>query len=725
MTNLFAYATAHSATFSLAVFLVLGVLALLATLIVDGGLQRQAFVILVLLQSLVLLIAGLFLLTEGGQIAVPLWTFATLGDMQLRLTPLASVFLVITAVVFAASLPYATYDSRQYAHRGSRRLFLCLYELLYLSMAAVFTAGDILSFLVFWEIMSLLVYGLVLFEHARPIRIRAAYLTLALSEFGSLAAIFGLLLLAALTGHMDFDGASAVSSTLGTSARWLIFLLTFYGFGVKAGLVPVNLWLPDAHAAAPRTVSPVLSGATLNLGVYAIMLVNTELLPVNSVGPGMVALISGSISAIVGILYAVAQHDMKRTLAHSSIENLGIVIAAYGAALLFGVLGHLVLAGMALIVALYHMLNHSIYKTLLFIGAAAVDESTGTHDMNKLGGLIRVMPWTALFFLGGIMAICALPPFNGFVSEWLSLQTMLRAAELASVPVKVTFAIAGALLALTAGLAITCFVMVFSMSFLGLMRSEKATLAREAPPPARIPMAVLGILCIVMGVLPTYVIPVLDGVTQPLAHASAVDTLIPPFFGATAQDPHGMAPGFVQDFHNLGAQVGQDALPGRGLVVLHPGGAANPVVFAMSTSYMLPVLLLILLLVFLVFHWLTLRRRVSPKPTWAGGIRHLLPRMAYTATGFGAPVRVLFDAILRPVVVQDATETIGTHFRKSIKRETAEFHIVDRLTINPATQLVLWIAGILRRIHQGRVNVYATYVLLSLLLVLIVGLWNP
>ncbi|MGA9853901.1 MAG: proton-conducting transporter membrane subunit [Gammaproteobacteria bacterium] len=725
MNNILEWISANNTAATLLAFLVCGLLALACVFILGGKSQRRTFTALTLLQSLLLLIAGAAELSNAATVILPLWNFHSLGSLLFQYNPLSAIFLIVTAVVFAASLPFAAHDSAQYDSRVRRCLFLCLYELLYLSIVAVFISGDALSFLLAWEITALLIYGLVLFEHERSAPIRAAYLTLALSEFGSVAAIIGLLLLVGLTGHLDFAGIQALSGTLGEGARWIIFLLTFYGFGVKAGLVPVNLWLPDAHAAAPRTVSPVLSGATLNLGVYAIILVNTELLPVTLTGTGIVVLITGSVTAIIGILYAIAQHDMKRTLAHSSIENLGIVIAAYGAALVFGVLGHAVLAGMALIVALYHMINHSVYKTLLFIGSAAVDASTGTHDMDRLGGLIRRMPWTTLFFLGGIIAICALPPFNGFVSEWLTLQTLLRAAELASVPIKVTFAIAGALLALTAGLAITCFVMVFAMSFLGLTRSKEAMNAHEAPTVARVPMAALAVLCLALGILPTYVIPVLDIATAPLTHAHAIDTLVPPFFGADSHNTHGLSPTFVQDFHNLGAQVGQQVLPGRGLVVLHPGEARNPVVFAMSTAYTLPVLIILLLLVYLAFRLLTRTRCVSQRAVWAGGIRHFSPLTTYTATGFAAPVRVLFDTILHPITIEDATETHGEHFRTVIRRETIEFHIVDRLTLRPLIRLVLQVAALLRHMHHGRVNVYATYVLLSLLVVLIVGLWKP
>jgi hydrogenase-4 component B len=204
-------------------------------------------------------------------------------------------------------------------------------------------------------------------------------------------------------------------------------------------------------------------------------------------GPGLIVLLLGSLSALIGILYATVQSEMKRLLAHSTIENMGIVAAGIGAALIFLSTGNRIIGGIALIAALYRLANHSVYKALLFIGTGAVEAGTGTRDLDRLGGVIRGMPWTAAFFLVGVLSISALPPFNGFVSEWLMLQIILRSAVLASAPIKIVFAVSGALLALTAGLAVTCFAKVFAMGFLGMSRSEGAATAREAPLSARPP----------------------------------------------------------------------------------------------------------------------------------------------------------------------------------------------------------------------------------------------
>ena len=505
------------------------------------------------------------------------------------------------------------------------------------------------------------------------------------------------------------------------------FLLSFFGFGVKAGLVPVNTWLPAAYRLAPRAFVPVLAGATLNLGLYGILRVNADLMPATHVGPGLVALVVGTISALLGILYATIENDLKTVLAHSSIENAGIVVAGFGAGMVFVAAGLPALAAIAFVAGLYHLINHSLYKTLLFCGAGAVETQTGTCDMDRLGGLIKCMPLTALGFLAGTLSIAALPPFNGFVSEWLTLQTMLRSAELSSTSTKIVFALCGAGLALTAALAVTCFVKVFAMSFLGMRRLPAKQPVTEAKSAALASMAILAALCLAFGVLPTYVIPALGSALNPLVGGSAADALVPPFF--TSNPAHNtLPPAFVGEFHDLGTQVGQSVLPGRGLVVMHRGGKENPVVFAMSTSYMLAALILLLALTYLIVRlWLTRSRQLARLPRWDGGVRRLLPEVTYTATGFSNPVRVIFDAVFQPTTVEDTRETVAEHFRIAIRREKERVHLVERLVFQPTKAAAFWCAGMLAAMHQGRFNAwrfnaYAAYALFSLLIVLVVFL---
>jgi hydrogenase-4 component B len=654
-------------------------------------------------------------LRSGAVLQGELWTIYPLGTLSVSLDRLSALFLVVGAVVVLASSIFSASYLQRYLGHYSLKAFTAWYLLLFASIVLILIAADALLFLLAWEAMSILSYFLVNFEHRRDESSRAGYLMLAMGEAGFVAVAVVFLFLAAKAGSLEFSALKTASVDLGLTARWLVFLLTFFGFGVKAGLVPVNTWLPRAHPAAPANVSAILSGVILNLGLYGIIRLNLDLVPVNTVGVGLVVLVVGTVSALVGILYATTEDDLKAMLAHSSIENIGIVTVGLGAGIIFTAYSRPALAGIAFVAAFYHMINHSVYKALLFLGAGTVNDRAGTRDLNRLGGLIRTMPWTAGAVLVGTLAISALPPFNGFVSEWLTLQTMLRSAELPSIPVKIVFALCGAGLALTAALAVTCFVKMFAMGFLGMSRSEGAAKAVEARGSSIVPMVFLATLCLLLGVLPTYVIPALNRELQPWTNAST-DALVPPFF---ASDPahDTLPPAFAAEFHDLGAQVGEDVLPGRGLVVMHRGGAENPVVFAMSTSYMLAALIVLLLLTYVVIRlWLTRSRKLARRERWDGGVRRLLPEMTYTATGFSNPVRVIFDAIFRPTTVEDTSETVAEHFRMAIRRERLAIHIVDRFAVQPAKDAAMGLARALAAMHHGRINAYVSYVLLALLL---------
>jgi hydrogenase-4 component B len=669
------------------------------------------------LASLSLIVAAGSLLAAGRGFHAGLWQLPYLGQLRLDADRISAVFLLITGFVYLPVSIYSAAYMQKYRGRYSLKSFFLIFHMLFAAIALILLAGDVVLFLIGWESMSILSYLLVSYEHEHEENVFAGFLMLAMGELGTLAVAVGFLLLGVHAGNLDFASIRAASGNLAGSLGWAVFLLSFLGFGVKAGLVPLSSWLPRAHPVAPGNVSAILSGVILNLGIYGILRTNIDLSPVVSSGQGSIVLAVGAISALVGILYATTENDLKKMLAHSSIENMGIVTVSLGAALLFKVYGHMELAGIALIVALYHMVNHSLYKSLLFLGAGAVDSQTGSRDMNLLGGLIRTMPWTAFFFLIGSLSIAALPPFNGFVSEWLTLQVVLQSVVLSSTGVKVVFALTGGALALTAGLAVTCFVKAFAMNFLGRARSRAAEKAVEVGSAMKISMGSLAFFCLLMGILPTYVIPVLNTTVNPLTHVDAADALVPPFF-TIGEGNSRFSKAFVSDFHNLGAQVGSSVLPGRGLVVLHQGGEKNPVIFAMSTAYGLFVLVLLLggtMVVCRLFG----KRKTIQRPAWDGGIRQFASNMTYTATGFSNPVRVIFDAVFRPTTVEDTKETVEAHFRTAISGERHEIHLVDRIIYQPTIKLLQWSAQKVGRIHVGKINSYATYVLLTLLLFLL------
>jgi hydrogenase-4 component B len=657
---------------------------------------------------------------SGSGFSLSLWTIPELGTLTFTMDHLSALFLLVCGVVFFATSVFSSRYLEQYAGDFSLRRFAVVYHALWAAVAVVLVAGDALLFLISWEAMSILAYLLVNFQKRGDENEEAGYLMLGMSEAGFLAVVLAFLILGKGAG-LDFASLRVAGVGIGENLRWAVFLLSFLGFSVKAGLFPFNRWMRDVYAATPANACALLSGVLLNLGIYGIVRVNADLLPVRTAGPGLIVLAIGAISALVGILYANRENDMKTMLAESSTENMGIVVAAIGAGLVFLAEQSPVLAGIAFIASLYHMMNHAVYKSLLFHGAGAVDSTVGTRDMDRLGGLIKLQPWIAGFFLVGVLSIAALPPFNGFVSEWLTLQTLLQSAALQSAGVKVVFAVCGALLALTAGLAVTCFVKVYAMSFLGVSRSNGQQQKGRVHRSMRLAMGFLAALCLALGILPTYVIPILDQPVSSLVHTRASDALVPPFFTTSAE--HGPLPSaFVADFHDIGAQVGRHVLPGPGLVVLHRGGAANPVVFAMSTTYMIVVLILLLGSAFLLVRkWVARRSSAVRKPVWAGGLRPLLPELTYTATGFSNPVRVTFNAIFHPTEAEDSSEMVAEHFRTAIRRLVEEVHVLDRIFYRPIRLGATKVAASLAKMHHGRLNAYVAYVLLTLLVVLLLG----
>jgi hydrogenase-4 component B len=668
------------------------------------------------ISSVAFVFASAMALIAGKSYAVTLWNIDGFGQLSLRLDALSAVFLLAAGIVyFPVSLFIRDFIARRLSAEFPAHRFGVLYFALMASVVLILTAGDALLFLLSWECMSILCYLLINFEQGPQSDKRAGYIMLAMSEAGFLAVVVAFLLLGRTAPDLSFSALSAAGATLSTAGLWCVFLLGFFGFGVKAGLVPVNLWLPRSYTAAPNVFIPVFAGVTLNLGFYGIARLCADLLH-PGIGAGVLALIVGSITALVGILYATTENDMKTMLGHSSIENAGIVIAAMGAFLIYRASGHPVAAAIALSASLYHMLNHSIYKTLLFQSAACVEAETGTRDMDQLGGLSRLFPGLSIVFLVGCLAISAVPPFNGFVSEWLTLQSLLRSAVITSTSIRIVFALCGAILALTAALAVTCFVKAYAMNFLGRRRGAWEQRQYEHKSSGFAPVF-LAVVCLLLGILPTYILPLLNPAVEPLAGASVTTSLVPPFFTATAQN--GQLPAaFLQDFHNLGAQSGKGLLPGNGLVVLLRGQEQNPVVFAMSPAYSVIALAILVLLAWFLVTRLTRKRSVARRAIWAGGIPRLLPQMTYTATGFSNPVRVVFQAIFQPNIVEDTRSTVGIHFRTAIFRQREETHVVERTFLRPVRIASRWVADSLARMHHGRLNAYVAYVLAFLLLIL-------
>ena len=357
--------------------------------------------------------------------------------------------------------------------------------------------------------MTLATAALVATEHEARDSRRAAYLYLVMSHVGTGCLIAGFLVAASAAGTLSFDGL--FSGRLATAPhRDLLFVLFFAGFAVKAGIIPLHVWLPEAHPAAPSSISALMSAVIIKTGIYGIVRVCAFGLGTPRLSWGVLVVVLGGLSAALGVLYALMQHDLKRLLAYHSIENIGIILLGLGAGMVALAAGHGEIAAIGVAASLYHVLNHAVFKGLLFLGAGGVVMSTGTRQIEHFGGLLRRMPWTAACFLVGAMAISGLPPLNGFASEWLTFQAFLFGFFHSTDPfVHFLFPVGAAVLALTTALAAACFVKAFGISFLALPRSPEAEQARESPAVMLAPQAILAGLCVVLGVFPGRVLRVL------------------------------------------------------------------------------------------------------------------------------------------------------------------------------------------------------------------------
>jgi formate hydrogenlyase subunit 3/multisubunit Na+/H+ antiporter MnhD subunit len=448
---------------------------------------------------------------------------------RFRIDALAAFFIIVVNLGGATASLFALGYGR---HEETPERVLPFYPMYLAAMNLVVLADDAFSFLVSWEFMSLTSWALVIAHHRDRENMRAGYVYLLMASFGTLALLLAFGLLAGSNGNYAFDAIRAAHPAAALSA--MVLVLALVGAGSKAGIVPLHAWLPLAHPAAPSHISALMSGVMTKVAVYGFVRIVFDLLGPPAWWWSMAVLAVGGITAVMGVLYALMQHDLKRLLAYHTVENIGIVYIGLGLALAFKAQGMAVAAALALAAGLFHVFNHSVFKSLLFFGAGSALNATGERDMEHLGGLIHRMPQTAFAFLVGCVAISALPPLNGFVSEWLTFQAILLSPQLPSWGLKLLVPAVGALLALSAALAAACFVKAFGVTFLGRPRTPAAADARETDSNSLAAMFSLAALCLVAGILPGIFIDALAPVTHALVgesmpHQSGLDwlTIVP------------------------------------------------------------------------------------------------------------------------------------------------------------------------------------------------------
>jgi hydrogenase-4 component B len=592
---------------------------------------------------------------------------------------LSAWFLTVLALL---AIPIAVYSLAYLGHGllARRSPFVGIgFNVLLGAIEMVFAANGVIGFLFAWELMTLANAVLVTTEHERPDTRRAAFLYLAMSHVATGCLIGGFLLVARTTSSLDFEHVLAGDVLLPGPVRSAAFLLFFGGFGVKAGAIPLHVWLPEAHPAAPTSISALMSGVVIKTGVYGMFRVCAFGLGPPPLAWGVLVLVCGGASAVLGVLYALMQHDIKRLLAYHSIENIGIMLLGLGAGMMAVASGRAELAAVGIAASLFHVLNHALFKGLLFLSAGGVVVATGTRHLEELGGLARRMPWTALFFLVGAAAISGLPLLNGFVSEWLLFQAFLVGFQLSSEAlVRFLFPVAGAFLALTSALAAACFVKAFGITFLALPRGEGAARARESPPLMLLPQGFLAAVCVVLGLAPAFALGPLQGVVASLPGVRPPAGMAGSWFS--------ISPGPGHFDHLAPPLLAAAVLGGMGLA-----GA-----MALAAGY-----------------------AVRRAPTWGCG-GELTARTEYTATAFSKPLMMIFRAVYRP---RRQVETVGeAHFPREVRYRAEIEPTFERFLYGPLTRAVLGLAQRLKVIQAGSLHAYLAYVIV-LVLGLVLMLW--
>ncbi|MBW6440639.1 hydrogenase 4 subunit B [Patescibacteria group bacterium] len=626
----------------------------------------------------ILLSGNVLLYNNIYTLQLPL-TFSLL-PVNVKIDMLSAFFILIISVVSLLSSIYAIGYMRQFYKEYNLGLFGFFYNFFILSMILVASANNALYFLFVWEIMSLTSYFLVIFEHKHKESIKAGFLYFIMTHIATGGILLAFLILYSFLGSFDFDVIRENVSSLPSFWISIVSLLMLAGFGTKAGIIPLHIWLPKAHPAAPSQVSAIMSGVMIKTGILMLIRLFFDVIPITPLWFGLLIIIVGAISSLLGVLYAISEHDIKKLLAYHSVENIGIILLGVGSSLVFLSFDLKSLALLALVAALFHTMNHAIFKSLLFLGAGSVVLATRTRNIEEYGGLIKIMPQTALFFLVGAISISALPPFNGFVSEWLTFQALFLGVMQFDIFTKGVFIFGIASLALTGGLAAACFVKAFGITFLAKPRSQKSENAKESSLLLRLPMAVLSLACLALGVFSIFVIPYLESLAGSLSIFAGISLVL--VEGIT--------------FHT---QNNSSSL------------AIIPVLIALLLTFVFS---------FIFFNWISRRQKEKIYSTWdCGG--NLTPRMEITATSFSRSIVMIFSGILKPTkqINREYDDSNIKYFTKSSTVSLRMNDLYNKYLYCPISNFVYKIANFLRRIQCGIVNFYLLYILITIVILLI------
>lgn len=604
-------------------------------------------------------------------------------NLEIFVDGVSAFFLLIIGIVsFAVSL-YSIGYSKEYQVEKRTSALGFLFNTFILSMILVVTSNNAFFFLMFWELMSLTSFFLVIYDHNKEDNLKSGMTYLVMTHFGT-AFIFASFLLGYIqTGSFSFDSFRNSSASFPLLIKNLVFVLAFIGFGTKAGMIPLHTWLPKAHPSAPSNVSALMSAVMIKIGIYGMI---RTIFDFSGFGMspdfawwGMLLVATGSASALIGVLYAVVEHNIKRALAFHSIENIGIILIGLGLSVVFASFNLTAFSVLALVASMYHTINHAVFKGLLFMGAGAVVSATKTKNVEDLGSLIKQMPWTALLFLIGAISIAGLPPFNGFISEWLTLQSLLSSYQIPSTILQITIAFASLPFALTIGIAAATFVKLFAMTFLSKARSKHAMNIKEVPRSMILGMSILASICVLLGVIPFLGISLISTAFHLSSQPSS------PFEAMTVHNNSGM------NFASL----------------------SMPVVLIIISS--------ITIAIFGFIRVLSGNTRKSTYGTWDCGFGSLDSRMEYTATSLSQPIRAVFKVFFKPhnKTEKESFGEKNPYMLKTIKIETVTKNIFEDMLYLPIVSSFVFFFDKIRRLQTGKINAYLLYIMITIVLLLL------
>ncbi|QLE87458.1 hydrogenase 4 subunit B [Shewanella sp. Scap07] len=620
--------------------------------------------------------ASLPILLSSDVIVKAIYSPFYFSDFIIRLDGLSAFMLMVISLLVVATSVYSISYMKEYYGKGAYAMGFFMYSFI-ASMVALVVCDNAFYFIVFFEMMSLASYFLVIAEQNEK-SVKAGLQYFLIAHAGSVLIMIAFYLLYRETGSLNFaDFANAELTELQSSA---VFLLAFFGFGAKAGIITLHGWLPQAHPAAPSHASAMMSGVMVKIGVFGIIKVSIDFLGAETAWWGYLVLAFGCVSSVLGVLYALAEHDIKRLLAYHTVENVGIILIGVGIGMIGIAKDMPIVATLGLLGGLYHLLNHAVFKGLLFLGAGSVIYRVHTKDMEKMGGLAKLMPLTAIAFLIGTMAISALPPLNGFVSEWFIYQSLLTMSREGTLAMQSAAPIAVVMLAITGALACMCFVKVFGICFTGGARSPQAAKATEVPMTMVVGTASLAILCIVLGVGSPWIAPIISSVASTLIDTQTVTV--------------------TQGFALIPSDPSQAIL------------STPVIVIALTALFIVPIALVAL------FKGPKMASRNAGDP-WACGYGYE-DKMSVSASGVTQPVRSMFKPLytlrkrIDPAPLMSKALQVTTQGAGSLEPQ------FDNKMILPIVAFAQRIGRVVQRLQYGDFRAYCLYIIVALLVLLFV-----